>query len=166
MKGVQLPFRALNMPWNTDAKDQKDFRKILLIVLFFTCLLGIIVPMWTIPVPDRVEVVEIPKRLAKLMLAKKTPPPPPPVVEKKEEKKEEKKDEKKKEKKTEQPKKVEQPVPEKVVTKRKKAERAGLMAFKDDFADLISDTTDVKLGAAAKISGSGRGTRRKQLHVL
>ena len=158
---IQLPYRALNMPWNTDARDQKEFRKILLVVLFFTCLLGIIVPMWTIPVPDRIEVVEIPKRLAKLMLAKKAPPPPPPVVKKKEEKKEEKKDEKKKDKKIEKPKKVEQPVPEKVVTKRKKVERAGLMAFKDDFADLISDTKDVKLGAAAKISGAGKGSRAK-----
>ena len=36
------------------------------------------------------------------------------------------------------------------------------MAFKDDFADLISDTTDVKLGAAAKISGKGKGNKAKK----
>ena len=94
---TKLPFRAVNMPWNRDGKDQKAFRKILLVVLIFTCLLGVLIPMWKIPVPDRIEVVEIPKRLAKLMLAKKAPPPPP-KVEKKEEKKDEKKDEKKKEK--------------------------------------------------------------------
>ena len=162
---TKLPFRELNMPWNR-GNDQKEFRKVLLVVLFFSCLLGILVPMWKIPVPDRVEVVEIPKRLAKMMLAKKAPPPPPPKVEKKEEKKEEKKDEKKKEKEVEKPKpeskKVEQPTPEPVITKRKKAERAGLMAFKDDFADLISDSNDVKLGAAAKISGKGKGSKAKK----
>ncbi len=161
---TKLPFRELNMPWNR-GNDQKEFRKVLLVVLFFSCLLGILVPMWKIPVPDRVEVVEIPKRLAKMMLAKKAPPPPP-KVEKKEEKKEEKKDEKKKEKEVEKPKpeskKVEQPTPEPVITKRKKAERAGLMAFKDDFADLISDSNDVKLGAAAKISGKGKGSKAKK----
>jgi TonB family protein len=158
------------MPWNRDGKDQKEFRKVLLIVLFFTFLLGVLIPMWKIPVPDRIEVVEIPKRLAKMMLAKKAPPPPPAKVEKKEPKKEEKKDEKKKKekevekKKVEKPKpeKVEQPTPEPVITKRKKVERAGLMAFKDDFADLISDTNDVKLGAAAKISGKGKGNKAKK----
>ena len=164
---TKLPFRELNMPWNR-GNDQKEFRKVLLVVLFFSCLLGILVPMWKIPVPDRVEVVEIPKRLAKMMLAKKAPPPPPPKVEKKEEKKEEKKNEKKKEKEVEkpveqpEPKKVEQPTPEPVITKRKKAERAGLMAFKDDFADLISESNDVKLGAAAKISGKGKGSKAKK----
>lgn len=165
---TKLPFRELNMPWNR-GNDQKEFRKILLIVLFFTFLFGILIPMWKIPVPDRVEVVEIPKRLAKMMLAKKAPPPPS-KVEKKEEKKEEKKDEKKKEKEVEKPveqpkpesKKVEKPTPEPVITKRKKAERAGLMAFKDDFADLISDSNDVKLGAAAKISGKGKGSKAKK----
>jgi len=61
---VELPFRTMNMPWNKDDKDQKQFRKVLLIVLFFSILLGILIPMWNIPIPDRVEVVEIPERLA------------------------------------------------------------------------------------------------------
>ena len=169
---TKLPFRTLNMPWNRGGKGQKEFRKILLIVLFFTGLLGALIPMWKLPVPDRIEVVEVPKRLAKMMLAKKIPPPPPPKVKKKE-KKEEKKDEKKKEKEVEKkkvekkiekpkPEKVKQPTPEPVITKRKKAESAGLMAFKDDFADLISDNNDVKLGASAKISGKGKGSKAKK----
>ena len=170
---TKLPFRTLDMPWNRGGKGQKQFRKILLIVLFFTCSLGVLVPMWKLPVPDRIEVVEVPKRLAKMMLARKTPPPPPPPKVEKKEKKKEKKKEQKKEKKVEKkevekkiekpkPEKVEQPTPEPVTTKRKKAESAGLMAFKDDFADLISDNNDVKLGAAAKISGKGKGSKAKK----
>ena len=127
---VEMPFHEMNMPWNKDDKDQKEFRKVLLLVLFFSMLLGILIPIWDIPIPDRVEVVAIPERLAKLMVPKKEPPPPP----KKQEKPEEKKPDK------EAKKKDDKPVPEKAKKARKKAERSGLMAFKDDFANLIDDT--------------------------
>ncbi len=146
---AEMPYRPMQMPWNKNDGDQKQFRKILLIVLFFSILLGILIPMWDIPVPDRVEVVEIPERLAKLMVPKKPPPPPP-----KQERKEEEKPEKDK------PKKDKKPEPEKAKKARKKAERAGLMAFKDDFADLIDDKADAKLGAQAKISGKGSKARK------
>ena len=72
-----LPYRPMKMPWNGNDEDQRQFRKILLIVLLFSFLLGVLIPMWNIPVPDRVEVVEIPERLAQLMVPKKEPPPPP-----------------------------------------------------------------------------------------
>lgn len=144
----ELAYRQMDMPWNKNDRDQKRFRKILLIVLLFSVLLGILIPMWDIPIPDRVEVVEIPERLAQLMVPKPPPPPPP-----KQEKLEEKKPEKVKEK-------VKKPQPEKAKKARKKAERAGLMAFKDDFADLINDKTDVKLGAKAKISGKGSKSKK------
>ena len=145
-----MPFHPMLMPWNKDDKDQKKFRKILLIVLFFSVLLGLLIPMWDIPIPDRIEVVEIPERLAKLMVAKKPPPPPPPKQEKIEEKEPEK----------EKVKKDKKPVPEKPKKARKKAEAAGLMAFKDDFADLIDDTPVANLGAKAKISGNGSKARK------
>jgi hypothetical protein len=145
-----MPFHPMAMPWNRDNEDHKKFRKILLIVLFFSVLLGVLIPMWDIPIPDRIEVVEVPERLAKLMVAKKPPPPPPPKQEKIEQKEPEK----------EKVKKDKKPVPEKAKKARKKAERAGLMAFKDDFADLIDDTPVAKLGAKAKISGNGSKARK------
>ncbi|MCK4834894.1 MAG: hypothetical protein KAT12_08945, partial [Gammaproteobacteria bacterium] len=132
---TEMPYRPMNMPWNGDDEDHKQFRKILLIVLLFSILLGILIPMWDIPIPDRVEVVEIPERLAQLMVKKQPPPPPPKAQEKKEEEKKPDKKEKKEKK----------PEPEKVKKARKKAERSGLMAFKDDFADLIDDTPIAKL---------------------
>jgi chromosome segregation ATPase len=39
---VETPFRVMNMPWNKNDKDQKQFRKVLLLVLFFSILLGIL----------------------------------------------------------------------------------------------------------------------------
>lgn len=146
---TEMPYRPMRMPWNREDEDQKQFRKVLLIVLFCSILLGILIPMWHIPVPDRVEVVEIPERLAKLMVPKPPPPPPPKVQEKLEDKKPEKKDKKKK-----------KPKPEKAKKARKTAERSGLMAFKDDFADLIDDTPIAKLGAKAKISGKGSKAKK------
>ncbi len=145
---VYEQYRAMDMPWNANDKDQKRFKKILLLVLLFTIALGVLIPMWDIPIPDRVEVVEIPERLAKLMV-KKEPPPPPPEVKKKEEKKLDK-----------EKKKDDKPVPEKAKKARKKAERSGLMAFKNDFADLIDDTPVAKLGASAKISSKGSKAKK------
>lgn len=146
---VDAPFRPINMPWNHNDHDQKRFRKVLLLVLLFSITLGILIPMWDIPIPDRVEVVEIPERLAQLMVPK-APPPPPKVQEKIEEKLPDK----------EKPKKEEvKPVPEVEKKARKKAERSGLMAFKDDFADLIDDTP-IKLGASAKITGKGSKAKK------
>jgi len=147
---VDQPFREMAMPWNKDDKDQKNFRKILLIVLLFSVLLGILIPLWNLPIPDRVEVVKVPERLAKLIVPKKQAPPPPPKQEKLDEKKPEK----------EKVKKDKKPVPEKAKKSRKKAEKAGLMAFKDDFADLIDDKADTKLGASAKVSGKGSKAKK------
>lgn len=146
---VAIPFRPMKMPWNKDDGDQKKFRKVLLIVLFVSMLLGVLIPLWEIPIPDRIEVVEVPERLAKLMVKKEPPPPPQPKQKPKE--KEPEKQKQKKDKK---------PVPEKAKKARKKAERAGLMAFKDDFADLIDDEADKKLGAQASISNKGSKARK------
>jgi TonB family protein len=146
-----MPYRPMRMPWNRNDEDQQQFRKILLIVLLFSILLGILIPMWDIPVPDRVEVVEIPERLAQLMVPKPPPPPPPKVQEKLEEKQPDKEKPKKKETK---------PEPEKAKKARKKAERSGLMAFKDDFADLIDNTPIAKLGSKARISGNGSKAKK------
>lgn len=153
---TETSFRPMLMPWNKDDADQHRFRKVLLIVLFISFLLGVLIPMWNIPIPDRVEVVEIPERLAKLVVAKKAPPPPPPKQEKIEEKEPEK----------EKAKKDNKPVPEVAKKARKKAERAGLMAFKDDFADLIDDTPVAKLGASAKISGSGTKAKKTTRSIV
>jgi len=147
---VDMPYRPMRMPWDADDDDQKQYRKTLLIVFLFSLVLGILIPMWDIPIPDRVEVVKIPERLAQLMVPKAPPPPPPKAKEKLEEKKPDK----------EKPKtKDDKPVPEEAKKARKKAERSGLMAFKDDFADLIDDTP-IALGSKAKVSGKGSKAKK------
>lgn len=139
-----LPYQVMVMPWTIQGEDEKRFRKILLITLLVSLLLGYLIPLWNIPLPERPEVVEIPERLAKLIV-KKEPPKPPPEV------KELPQDEGKKKPKDKKPK----PKPEETKVARAKAERSGLMAFKDNFADLMDDTAEQKLGAQARISNKG-----------
>ncbi|MCK4706065.1 MAG: AgmX/PglI C-terminal domain-containing protein, partial [Gammaproteobacteria bacterium] len=142
---VDHGYRPMAMPWTVQGEDEKRFRKILLITLLLTITFGFLIPLWEIPEPDRTAKVEVPERLAKFLMKKKPPPPPPPPP-----KEEVKPDDTPKKKAKEKPTKKETKVA------RKKAERSGLMAFKNDFADLMDDDIDKKLGAQARISNSGR----------
>lgn len=158
----EVPYRPMVMPWTKDAESERRFRRALLVALLLCFTFGTIFRLVTVPIPDRkVAVVEIPKRLAKLV--KKEPPkpvmPPKPIAKKAEEPK---------------PKDETKPLPEKpkpqnnakpkaketrVASKkgggkkaaRKKAERVGVLAFKSSFADLMDETPIAKLGTEARI---------------
>ena len=143
------PYRPIAMPWSVQGEDERRFRKAILLALFISIILGILIPMWHLPIPDREEVVEIPERLAKLIVEKEPPPPPPPPVEKK---LEELKPEEEKRPRKEAPK----PKTEVAKKARKKAENAGLLAFKDNFANLMDDDTEKKLGSQARIRSAGQ----------
>ncbi|UCB54822.1 MAG: TonB family protein [Thiotrichales bacterium] len=146
-----LPFRPMVMPWVDHEEDKKRLRKSLAASLLVALLLGLLIPLWDIPLPDRVEPVKIPERMAQLIVEKKPPPPPPPP--KVEKKPEEPSKEKAKKKKAPEPAK-------KTEVARKKVENAGLLAFKNNFSDLI-DTSEVqKLGARARISTKGKTAKR------
>lgn len=161
-----LPFREMIMPWTKSAESERRFRRAVLVAMLICLLLGMIIESVTVPMPDRkIDVVEIPKRLAKLV--KQEPPrpvpPPEPIAPKAEEEIQKPKDEtkpvpKKQEtaKKTTEPK----PKPKQVAGgggggpkgARKKAERAGVLAFKNSFSDLMDETPIAKLGTEARLS--------------
>ncbi|HED34129.1 MAG TPA: AgmX/PglI C-terminal domain-containing protein [Gammaproteobacteria bacterium] len=145
------PFRPMILPWASQGEDEKRFRRVLLLALLFSLMLGYLLPLWELPVQTRDELVEIPERLAKL-LVKKQPPPPPPKVEPKQPKKDEK-DKKLKKKDT-------KPKPEKTKKARKVAESAGLLAFKENFADLMDNKAEQKLGSQARLSNKGQKARK------
>jgi len=145
------PFRPMILPWTSQGEDEKRFRRILLLALLFSLILGYLLPLWELPLQTRDELVEIPERLAKLMV-KKIPPPPPPKVEPKQPKKDEK-DKKPKKKDT-------KPKPEKTKKARNVAESAGLLAFKENFADLMDNKAEQKLGSQARLSNKGQKARK------
>ena len=145
------PYRPMIMPWTVQGEDEKRFRKIILITLLMTLVFGYLIPLWELPVQTRDELSEVPERLAKLMV-KKEPPPPPPKVQPKLEKKD---------KKDKKPRKdVPKPKTEKAKKARKVAETAGLLAFKENFAELMDSSVDQKLGSQARLSNKGQKARK------
>jgi outer membrane biosynthesis protein TonB len=174
-----VPFRAMLMPWTKDAESERRLRRAVLVALLVCLVFGSLISLIKVPIPDRsIAEVEIPERLAKLV--KKEPPrpatmpkpvskppkeePKPPKEEPKPPKEEPKppKEEPKSVKKEPKPRPEQQKPdkPPKVVpdagggasAAREKAERVGVLAFKDTFADLMNETPVAKLGTEARLS--------------
>ncbi|HEY9148181.1 MAG TPA: AgmX/PglI C-terminal domain-containing protein [Gammaproteobacteria bacterium] len=143
-----LPYRPMIMPWTRQGEDENRFRKSLLLVFLIVMALSGLIRVWELPELDEEE-VEVPEHLVKLV-KKQKPKPKPPEPKKPEEKKEEKKEEEKKP--SEQKPK---PTPEETQQARKKAETSGVLAFKDNFSDLLADDVDANLGASANLSNKG-----------
>lgn len=130
-------FRSMVMPWSTDNNDEKLVRKYIALALSFSFLLWYVVPLIQVPLPDPTAEVKIPERLAKL-IKKEEPKPEPQQVSQDE--KRTSSDEKSTDKKQ----------------ARKKAEKSGVLAFKDNFTQLMSMASTDDLGASAKVNNSGQ----------
>lgn len=146
-----LPYRQMDMPWYVKGEDEKRFRKAILIALSVSVFFGILIPLITLPKPEKSEVVEIPERLAK-MIAEKKPPPKP--KEESERPREDTPDDKPK------------PTEKEEKVARKKAEKSGLLAFKDNFSDLMDTRADAKLGAQARITNAGQKAARTDRSII
>ncbi|MDH5786232.1 MAG: AgmX/PglI C-terminal domain-containing protein [Chromatiales bacterium] len=91
------------LPWDRNAGEERLFLRILLIAMVVALLLGLLVPLFDVPLPDRDKVAKVPPRVAKFLLEKQRKKPQRKVEEKREEKKlDEKKPEEKKERTKEQ----------------------------------------------------------------
>ena len=111
------------LPWTVTDYDRR-FRRFVLVSLLFFLIIGLIVPFLPRPEPVQKELKDVAPRLARLILEKKKLPPPP--------KAKARKPDAKKKKVTEKPKSK----LKKQVSARKKAERTGLLAMRDELADL------------------------------
>lgn len=166
-----LPLRKMVMPWAKDAESDKRFRRAVLVALSICFMLGTLIELVSVPLLDREDmVVEIPKRLAKLV--KQEPPRPAPQAEpvaskaKEDIQKPKKKEDIKKPKKEAKPESEKQKIAKKPAKPkqvaggsggdskgtRKKTEHVGVLAFKNSFADLIDKTPVAKLGTDARLS--------------
>jgi len=138
-----IPFQPMVMPWTNQGEDEKRFRKILLIIMLITIFFGWLIPLLKRPV-DKTQEVVVPERIAQLVKKKQEPPP----VEQKPQEKTDRKDDKT------PPKNIKEPA--ETQKARAVAETKGVLAFKNNFADLIDDDSSSKLGAQARISNSGK----------
>jgi TonB family protein len=69
-------YREFELPWEGDEEASERFRKILRYMLILLVVFGILFPL--LPSPKRPTTVDIPQRLARVMLENKPKPPPPP----------------------------------------------------------------------------------------
>ena len=145
------PYRAVVMPWTKRGRDEKKFRKILALVLLISVLLGLLIPLYHAAIPERPEVVEIPERLAKLIEKQK----PKPIPKQEQPRPEEKKKEEKKE-----------PTKEERKVAREKVKSKGVLAFKNNFADLLEDASLDKLAANTNLSNAGSTARKTDRSII
>lgn len=167
-----ISFRQSVLPWALSPQDEARFKRIRNRVLVVSALLCILFLWLDRPQEDRTQVAELPPQLAKIMLEREAPPPPAPPPAKVEKKAEEqpanahpkKPDDPK-------PETVKNPVPEarkpipnkppgEIEGARRKAAGVGLLAMKDQLAEIrgapvaVQLNQDIKPGAGV---GAGKG---------
>ena len=134
---MDLPYyREYDLPWTADAEQDRKFRRLLGAIFLSVIVLGLVWPFIPTPEPDPYEVIEIPPRIARLLLEEKPiPPPPPPKVDEPEVDTSEPEPEQVVEKEPE-PEPEPEPVPDRTEVAREQAQ-AALMPFAADLADLV-----------------------------
>jgi hypothetical protein len=175
-----VAYRPMVMPWTKDAESESRFRRACLTALLICFVMGSLIPLVKVPVPDRsVEMVEIPKRLAMLVKKEAAIPEPDLLPKQNREEKETTEEESKQAKKEPEPSedktksKPEQQKPDnkpkggdpaQAVAKaagsngggasaaRAKAETVGVLAFKNTIKDLMEETPVAKLGTEARLT--------------
>lgn len=142
----ELPFSPMLMPWSRQGEDEKRFRKILLIAFLFSIVMSWLLPLLKQPVDKNREIV-IPEHIAQII--KRRQEELKPIEQKPQEQSTERKDEKL------PAKEIKQGAAE-TQKAREVAQTKGVLAFKNNFADLMEDSAPVKMGAQARISNSGK----------
>jgi protein TonB len=171
---VAVYYHSLALPWTFSAEDERRFRSILIWSLAIGLLLSVATPYLPVPQVAKDEVVEVPPRLAKLILERKEPPPPPPRVEAPQPKpkpKQEAKPRPKPKPKKERPKKLVKKTPPKtpvntVRQARDKAKRSGILAFQDTLADLRENSAVNKVNKTGRLSTSGQTVHKVERSMI
>lgn len=80
---MDLPFyREYTLPWTKHSSQERKFQRLLGSIFLGVAVLGVVWPFIPTTKPDPDEIIEIPPRIAQLLLEERPlPPPPPPVVE-------------------------------------------------------------------------------------
>jgi protein TonB len=163
-----VSFRHAVLPWTVSEDDERRFKRIARRVLIVVALIFLLVPWLPIPKQDRSDVQELPPQFAKLLLdSKPVPPPPPPKVEKLPGTEDKVNPTKVPE--TAKPEPTKAPVPEarkpepnkppgeKLENARQKASGVGLLALKDELAEIRGAPVAVQMNKDIK-QGPGVGT--------
>jgi len=168
---LDLPYyREYDLPWTSGRSQERKFQRLLGIVLLVALVLGIVWPFIPVPEPDPYEVIEIPPRIAQLMLEEKPlpPPPPPPREEEPEPEAEEPEPEKVVEETPEpepEPEPVPEPVRDRTEVAREKAQ-AALMPFQEDLADLVDKNLVEQVAEDRTLTASVGESQRSERSMI
>ncbi len=168
---MDLPFyREYDLPWTAEYDQEEKFRKLLGGIMLAALVLSIAWPFLPSSKPDPNDVIEVPERLAKIMLEERIepPPPPPPEPEPEEEEPE-----------PEEPDPIEEPEPEMVAEEpppepepepipdqteiAREQAQAALMPFAEDLASLVDQDLVETMADDRELTGSvGEATRNER----
>ncbi len=144
----ELADRPSVMPWTRGGEDDQRFRKSLAISLLVGLLLGSLLPMIDLPLPERWKLTEVPDRLTRLIQERMLPPPPPAQERTRPEE--------------QQPPEVVPllaeegtPQPANDQPPEKSMASKGILAFREKFAKLAEHDSVAQLGAEARVTRSG-----------
>lgn len=148
-------YRDMGLSWGGQTEDDRRFRRVSALVFLITLLLAIGVTMIIVPEMEQEE-VELPSRLAKLIVEQEKKLEP---VEAPKEPRLEKKDVKAREK---------APAPKTAAEQRArdKAKQSGLLALSDTFESLKQNAFENKLGTQANVSVAGRRAADMQRSIV
>ncbi len=152
MVALAANYRIFDLPWTPDEDESQRLKKTARTLLILFAAFGILIPL--IPMSERAQPPALPDEVVKLILEPPPPPPPKPEAKKEEPPKPEAKPE---------PKPVPQPKPvDRQAEARKKAEKSGLLAMKDQLDDLRDALEPVQSSSApmiGKVEGASRAER-------
>jgi hypothetical protein len=149
----EVQMRPSIMPWAHGGEDDQRFRKALAISLLLSLLLGFIVRLVDLPIPDRWKVLEEQERLTRLI---REDVPPPIVIE---EAKPTPIEEKLPTEASEEMLVAEESTPQAdpAPEPKSQAKSKGILAFRDKISGLTTHKAVARLGANARINDSGGG---------
>lgn len=139
---MDLPFyREYDLPWTSDSSQERKFKRLLKFIFIGVAALSLVWPFIPTPEPDPYEIIEIPPRIAQLLLEEKPLPPPPPEPEPEEEPEPDEEPEQVVETEPEpEPEIIPEPEPEPEIDQAEVAleqAQAAMMPFAEDLADLV-----------------------------
>jgi len=162
-------YREYELPWTAGKGQEKRFHRLLGIVFLITLLLGIVWPFLPAPEPEFEDVIEIPPRIAQLMLEEQTLPPAPPPLPEPEPQEQEEPEPEQVVQETEpepepepEPVAEPEPVPDRQEVARQQAQ-AAFMPFAEDLADLVDQDLLASVADDRELSSSvGEAARNER----
>jgi hypothetical protein len=146
---TELPSHESIMPWARVGEEDERYRRSLAAALLLSLLLGLLLPMINLPLPEPWQALDIPERLTRLIRDQRTLPPPLPV-------RQETKPELKEPEPTQEVVAEEvSPQPAKQSSEKPSAASKGILAFREKFSGLAAVKAPSKLGSQARITSSG-----------